>query len=39
MATKSKYYRVRPQEEKNEEKADTDILLKSSPSYGKHYLI
>ena len=33
MATRSKYYRVRP-EEKKEDKLDTDIIMKFSPSYG-----
>ena len=35
MATKAKYFRVRP-EEKNEEKEDTDIILRSSPTYGTY---
>lgn len=33
MATKAKYTRVR-QEEKKEDKPDTDIIMKFSPSYG-----
>lgn len=33
MATKAKYTRVR-QEEKKEDKPDTDIIMKFSPTYG-----
>jgi hypothetical protein len=33
MATKAKYTRVK-QEDKKEDKPDTDILMKFSPSYG-----
>lgn len=34
MATRAKYTRLR-QEDKKEEKPDTDILMRFSPSYGK----
>lgn len=33
MATRSKYSRVK-QEEKREEKPDTDILMRFNPTYG-----
>lgn len=33
MATRAKYTRVR-QEDKKEEKPDTDILMRFSPTYG-----
>ena len=36
MATRAKYTRVR-QEDKKEEKPDTDILMRFSPSYGKTF--
>jgi hypothetical protein len=35
MATRAKYYRVRGPEEKNENKLDTDILMRFSERYGK----
>ena len=35
MATRAKYNRVR-QEDKKEEKPDTDILMKFSPTYGRY---
>lgn len=35
MATRAKYTRLR-QEDKKEEKPDTDILMRFSPSYGKY---
>ena len=38
MATRAKYTRVR-QEDKKEEKPDTDILMKFSPTYGTCLLI
>ena len=38
MSTRSKYYRVRPEEEKQEEKPETDIIMKSSPTYGNYSL-
>ena len=38
MATKAKYYRVKG-EEKKEDKPDTDILMRFSPTYGKYILI
>jgi hypothetical protein len=34
MATRAKYTRVRAPEEKHEEKADTDILMRFSDRYG-----
>lgn len=36
MATRAKYTRVR-KEEKKEDKPDTDILMKFSPTYGTHH--
>lgn len=36
MATRSKYIRVK-QEDKKEDKPDTDILMKFSPTYGTFY--
>ena len=39
MSTRSKYFRVKPEEEKNEDKADTDIIMRFSPTYGIHRLI
>jgi hypothetical protein len=38
MATRAKYTRVR-QEEKKEEKPETDIIMKFSPTYGIIHLI
>ena len=38
MATRAKYNRVR-QEDKKEEKPDTDILMKFSPTYGIFFII
>jgi hypothetical protein len=38
MATRAKYTRVR-QEEKKEEKPETDIIMKFSPTYGIFCLI
>jgi hypothetical protein len=38
MATRAKYTRVR-QEEKKEDKPETDIIMKFSPTYGIFYLI
>ena len=38
MATRAKYSRVR-QEEKKEEKPETDIIMKFSPTYGIIHLI
>ena len=35
MATKAKYYRVRPSEDEKEDKLDTDILMRFSNTYGK----
>lgn len=35
MATRAKYTRVR-QEDKKEDKPDTDILMKFSPTYGTY---
>lgn len=35
MATRAKYTRVEAPEEKNETKADTDILMRFSERYGK----
>lgn len=39
MATKAKYNRIRPEETK-EDKPETDIIMKFSPTYGNfsHYL-
>lgn len=37
MATKAKYTRVR-QEDKKEDKPDTDILMRFCPSYGYLFL-
>lgn len=37
MATRSKYNRVR-QEEKKEDKPDTDIIMKFSPTYGNSFI-
>lgn len=34
MATKAKYYRVKPAEDEKEEKLDTDILMRFSNTYG-----
>jgi hypothetical protein len=34
MSTRSKYIRVKPEEEKNEDKLDTDIIMRFSPTYG-----
>lgn len=40
MSTRSKYYRVRPEEEeKQEDKPETDIIMKSSPTYGIYWVI
>lgn len=36
MATRSKYTRAKVNEESNEGKLDTDILMRFSQSYGKH---
>lgn len=36
MSTRSKYYRVKPEEEKQENKPDTDIIMKSSDTYGRY---
>jgi len=38
MATRAKYTRVR-QEDNKEDKPDTDILMRFSPSYGKNVFI
>ena len=38
MATKAKYYRVRPTEDEKEEKLDTDILMRFSNTYGTIHL-
>lgn len=38
MATRAKYTRVRP-EDKKEDKPDTDILMRFSPSYGTNAFI
>jgi hypothetical protein len=38
MATKAKYNRVK-QEDKKEDKPDTDILMRVSPTYGIHFII
>ena len=35
MATRAKYTRAKPNEENNEAKLDTDILMRFSPTYGK----
>jgi hypothetical protein len=35
MATRTKYTRAKGNNENNEEKLDTDILMKFSPTYGK----
>ena len=39
MATKAKYTRVKVEDEKKEDKLDTDIIMKFSPTYGifMHY--
>ena len=37
MATKAKYTRVRAEESK-EDKPDTEILMKFSPTYGKQFV-
>ena len=34
MATRAKYTRVRAPEEDKEEKPDTDIIMRFSPTYG-----
>ena len=34
MATKAKYTRVRSDDKKEDEKPDTDIIMKFSPTYG-----
>lgn len=34
MATRAKYTRAKANEENNEVKLDTDILMRFSPSYG-----
>lgn len=39
MATRAKYDRVKTPEEKNENKLDTDIIMRFSDTYGKEYLI
>lgn len=39
MATRAKYDRVKTPEEKNENKLDTDIIMRFSDTYGKDWLI
>lgn len=34
MATRAKYNRVRQEDDKKEDKPDTDILMRFSPTYG-----
>lgn len=38
MATRAKYTRVR-QEDKKEDKPDTDILMRFSPTYGTSFIL
>lgn len=35
MATKAKYTRVQGKQETTEKKADTDIIMRRSPTYGR----
>lgn len=35
MSTRSKYFRVKPAEERNESKPETDIIMRASDRYGK----
>lgn len=39
MSTRAKYTRVRPEEEKNGNKPDTDIIMRTSDKYGILLLI
>jgi len=38
MSTRSKYLRVKPVEENNENKLDTDIIMRFSPTYGTIFI-